>query len=219
MKYSWIFFDLDGTLAQSGQGIMNSVKYALRKMGKPELPEETLRRFIGPPLSDSFVRFCGCTPEEAKRGISLYREYYSAGGLFEGELYPGVEDMLRTLKEAGFRLAIATSKPEIFSVQVVEHFHLTPYFEAVCGATVDETREKKSAVISYALWTLGITQEQKASVLMVGDREHDILGAKENGLDCMGVLYGYGSREELSEAGADYIVETASEAAEKICML
>lgn len=219
MKYSWIFFDLDGTLTQSGPGIMNSVKYALRKMGKTELPEETLRRFIGPPLSDSFVRFCGCTPEEAKQGIVFYREYYTSGGMFENELYSGVEDMLRALKDAGLRLAIATSKPEFLSVQIVAHFHLDQYFEAVCGATADEKRVKKSDVIAYTLETLGITQEQKASVLMVGDREHDILGAKENGLDSMGVLYGYGSREELCEAGADHIVGTASEAAEKILAL
>lgn len=219
MKYSWIFFDLDGTLTESGSGIMNSVKYALRKMGKPELPEETLRRFVGPPLSDSFVRFCGCTPEEAKQGIVFYREHYTSGGMFENELYAGVEEMLRTLKDAGLRLAIATSKPELFSVQIAEHFHLAAYFEAICGATTDETRVKKSDVIAYTLKKLRITPEQKASVLMVGDREHDILGAKENGLDSMGVLYGYGSREELRKAGADYIAETASEAAEKILAL
>lgn len=219
MKYSWIFFDLDGTLTQSGSGIMNSVRYALRKMGKPEPPEKVLRRFIGPPLSDSFVRFCGCTAQEVQQGIVFYREYYTSGGMFENELYPEVGDMLRTLKEAGLRLAIATSKPEVLSLQIVEHFHLNQYFEAVCGATMDDTRVKKSDVIAYALETLGIAQEQKPSVLMVGDREHDILGAKENGLDSMGVLYGYGSEEELCKAGADYIVETASGAAEKILTL
>lgn len=219
MKYNWIFFDLDGTLTQSGPGIINSVKHALRKMGKPELPEETLRHFIGPPLSDSFVKFCGCTQEEAKQGIVFYREYYTSGGMFENELYSGVEEMLRKLKNAGLRLAIATSKPEFMSVQIAEHFHLNQYFEAICGATVDEKRVKKSDVIAYALEMLGISQEQKDAVLMVGDREHDIFGAKENGLDSMGVLYGYGSREELCEAGADYIVGTAHEAAEKILTL
>lgn len=219
MKYSWIFFDLDGTLTESGPGIMNSVKYALRKMGKTELPSEKLRRFIGPPLSDSFEKFCGCTAEETKQGIAFYREYYTSGGMFENELYPGVEEMLRTLKNAGFRLAIATSKPELLSIQIVKHFHLDSYFEAVCGATMDEKRVKKSEVIAYALETLGISEAEKKSVLMVGDREHDILGAKENGLDSMGVLYGYGSESELCKAGADYIAETAFLAAEKILIV
>lgn len=101
MKYNWIFFDLDGTLTQSGSGIINSVKHALRKMGKPELPEETLRRFIGPPLSDSFVKFCGCTQKEAKQGIVFYREYYTSGGMFENELYSGVEERLQQTEECG----------------------------------------------------------------------------------------------------------------------
>lgn len=211
MNYQYILFDLDGTITESGPGIMNSVAHALKKLGAKEQPESILRKFVGPPLAQSFMKFCGIPKEQTDYAISLYREYYKRQGMFENRIYPGVEEMLDLLKKNGKKLAIATSKPEVFSVQILEHFHMADYFELICGATLDEKRVKKEEVIQYTLESLKIQPGDKKKVLMVGDREHDILGAKRNGLDSLGVLYGYGSRPELAGAGADYIVETAME--------
>lgn len=219
MKYTHILFDLDGTLTESGPGIMNSVSYALQKLGKPAQPPEVLRKFIGPPLVHSFMNFCGFGEEEANNAIHTYREYYQKKGMFENSIYSGVEKMLKQLREAGLHLAVATSKPELLSVQILEHFGLASYFEVICGATMDEKRVKKGEIITYALESLGLSEEEKSGVLMVGDREHDVFGAKENQLKCLGVLFGYGSREELEQAGADYIAETAQDVAEQILNL
>lgn len=216
MNYNYIFFDLDGTITESGPGIMNSVAYALDKLGAKAQPQSVLKKFVGPPLAQSFMNFCGIPREQTDYAISLYREYYRKNGMFENSVYPGVEKMLADLKAGGKKLAVATSKPENFSVQILEHFHLIDYFEIVCGATMDEKRVNKEEVIAYTLESLRINDERKKTVLMVGDREHDIIGAKKNGLDSMGVLYGYGSRGELEAAGADYIAETASEIADRI---
>lgn len=213
MRYSYILFDLDGTVTKSGPGIVNSVRYALKKMGKPELSEETLEKFVGPPLAQSMMRYAGMTEQEAKEAILCYREYYTTKGIYENSVYPGVEEMLKRLKDAGLILALATSKPEVFAGQILDYFHLSPYFSFVCGASLDEKRVEKAEVIAYALQTMGVGEEQKKEVLMVGDRENDILGAKENGLDALGVLYGYGNRKELEEAGACAIAATAGEAA------
>lgn len=214
MNYQYILFDLDGTITESGPGIMNSVAYALKKLGAKEQPESVLRKFVGPPLAQSFMNFCGIPKEETDYAISLYREYYKRQGMFENKIYPGVEEMLGILKKNGKKLAVATSKPEVFSVQILKYFHMADYFELICGATLDEKRVKKEEVIQYTLESLKIRPEEKKKVLMVGDREHDILGARRNGLDSMGVLYGYGNRSELAGAGADYIVETAAEISE-----
>ncbi len=216
MQYSYLLFDLDGTLTQSGPGITNSVRYALRKMGARELPQETLEKFVGPPLADSFMRFAGMTQEQAKRAISCYREYYASKGIFENSVYPGVEAMLQALRDGGKVLALATSKPELFAGQILAHFHLTDYFSAVCGAAMDEKRVNKEEVIRYTLDALKITEAEKPYALMIGDREHDVLGAAQNGLDCLGVLYGYGSRGELEKAGARKIAATAREVAEMV---
>lgn len=216
MDYRYILFDLDGTLTQSGPGIMNSVRYALKKMGFPELPEETLRKFVGPPLADSMMRYSRMTREQAAQAIVCYREYYTAKGMFENTLYPGVEKMLRDLKEGGRVLALSTSKPELFAGQILEHFHISAYFTAVCGASMDEKRVEKAEIIACTLEALGIGGREKQDVLMVGDREHDVFGARQNRLDCLGVLYGYGSRAELAEAGARYIAQTAQDAARMI---
>lgn len=216
MKYTHILFDLDGTLTESGPGIMNSVSYALAKLGKSSQPPEILRKFVGPPLAHSFVHFCGFAKEEVPAAIETYREYYREKGMFENSVYPGIEEMLQSLKDAGLHLAVATSKPELLSLQILEHFDLKPYFEVICGATMDEKRVKKGEIIADAIKELGITETDKSHVLMVGDREHDIFGAKENGGASMGVLFGYGSREELETAGADDIAESAAEITEKI---
>ncbi len=204
-----IFFDLDGTITESGIGITKSVAYALRKHGIEEPNRQNLDRFIGPPLIDSFMRFYGFTADQARQAVEDYREYYAVTGIFENRVYDGVETMLQKLCAAGHTCVLATSKPEHYARQIVDHFGLTRYFSHICGATMDEKRTDKTAVIAYALEVTGA-----ADPIMVGDREHDILGGKAHGLETVGVLYGYGSREELQAAAADHIAATAEEAAE-----
>ena len=216
MKPRCIFFDLDGTLTDSGPGILASVAYALGKLGVEPPEPEKLRPFIGPPLLWSFAHFYGFDEEKSREAVRLYREYFTAGGMFENSVYPGVPEALERLRCAPFRLAIATSKPELFSRQIIGHFDLDGYFEAVCGATMDETRTEKAEVIRYALETLGAKAEES---LMVGDREHDVLGAHTVGVPCLGALWGYGSREELTKAGADALAETPEEMADWILSL
>lgn len=208
----YLLFDLDGTLTDPMVGITKSVQYALRHYGIEEPDLKKLCPFIGPPLKDSFMKYYGFPSEQAIEAISIYREYFSKTGLYENMEYPGIRDLLATLKAAGKHLYVATSKPELFSKQILEHFRLAEYFDFIGGANMDETRVKKGDVIRYVLEENQITELDK--VVMIGDREHDIIGAKENGLDSIGVLYGYGDREELSAAGADVIVETIRELGE-----
>jgi len=214
---SWVLFDLDGTLTDSSPGILNSVAYALEKMGVEPPPREELFSFIGPPLKGSFQRRFGFDEEQALRAIRYYREYFSAGGLFENAVYPGIPEALERLRGAGKKLCVVTSKPEEFSLRIVEHFGLLPLFEAVCGASMDASRTEKAQVLRYALDRLGIAPED---CLMVGDREHDVLGAKAvSGIPCLGVLWGYGSREELYSAGALALAETPEAMADWILKL
>lgn len=204
--YDIILFDLDGTLTDSGIGITNSVRYALEKKGIEVNDRRELFRFIGPPLVDSFQMFYGFSPEKALETTHIYREYYAEKGIFENEVYDGIEELLKKLRQAGKRLIVATSKPEPFAVRILDHFGLSRYFEYIAGSNMDETRSSKSEVMAYALEACGVTDLSKA--VMVGDREHDILGAKKTGTASLGVLYGYGSREELEKAGADHIAAT-----------
>jgi len=203
--YKYILFDLDGTLTDPGIGITNSVMYALNKFGIEVDDRASLYKFIGPPLLESFQKFYGFSKEESELGLKYYREYFKPKGLYENEVYEGIETLLLELKKSEKKLIVATSKPEEFAIEILRHFHLDDYFDYVAGASMDQKRAKKADVITYALECFGITD--KSSVVMIGDREHDILGAKENGLKSIGVLYGYGDYEELSGAGADYIVE------------
>ena len=207
--YQIVLFDLDGTLTDSGLGITNAVAYALEKFGIHEEDHSKLNVFVGPPLKDSFARYYGLSSEECEQGIAYYREYYQDRGLFENEVYPGIPELLKYLKETGRKVILATSKPEFFSSQILKHFHLDQYFDLIAGASMDEKRVEKVEVIHYALEKAGITDVTNA--VMVGDREYDILGARENGMDSIGVLYGYGSREELEAAGAGQIAETVEE--------
>lgn len=209
-NYQYYLFDLDGTLTDSGEGIMNSIRHALHKFGITEYEETTLRKFIGPPLAECFQKYFDLSPEEARKGIDYYREYYTDGGMFENEVYHGVKELLEGLNAKGKTLIVATSKPELFAEQILEHFDLRKYFDLVGGADMDETRVKKGEVISYTLKRLGADKSEDR-ILMIGDRKHDIIGAHENGIPCAGVLYGYGSREEFDEAGADVQVETVKE--------
>lgn len=203
-----ILFDLDGTLTDSGPGIMNSARYALEKLGvRPT--EEELHSFIGPPLHLSFQNTYGFSEEKSFEGVRLYREYYAEKGIFENELYPGVDRLLQKLKDSGKSLILATSKAEFYAKKVMDHFRLTGYFDFMAGSEMDGSRSDKAEVIAYALEGAGVAD--KASALMIGDRSHDIIGAKKNGLDSVGVLYGYGDRPELEEAGADAIAATVEE--------
>lgn len=205
-KYHYYLFDLDGTITDSEMGITNSVKHALKKYGIEETDQDKLRKFVGPPLADSFMKYYGFTKEQAQKGIAYYREYYTNGGMFENKVYDGIPELLQKLKDAGKVLIVATSKPELFAKQILEHFDLAKYFDCIAGASMDESRVNKDEVIAYALDLYGVS-EHKEEMVMIGDREHDIFGAKKNDLDSIGVLFGFGDLKELQAAGADYIVE------------
>ena len=209
--YDVILFDLDGTLTDPGEGITNSVAHALEKFRIPVPERRELYKFIGPPLYQSFMEFYGLDRQQALLAVDYYREYYRDRGIWENEVYTGIPALLEQLKGAGKRLALATSKPEEFAIQILEHFGLMPYFELVAGSTMDSSRVKKADVINYALSALEL--EPGPSVIMVGDREHDVLGAREAGLDCIGVLFGYGDAPELQRAGAAHIAATVEELA------
>lgn len=203
--YQTVLFDLDGTLTDPGEGITNSVVYALKKYGI-QIPDKTeLYKFIGPPLHESFQVFYGFSKEKALEAVNYYREYYSKTGIFENKVYDGIKDTLRILKDSGRILIVATSKPEKFAKQILEHFHLAECFSFIAGANMDGTRTKKDEVISYALNSCRITEYP--DVVMVGDREHDIQGAAKCRIDSIGVLYGYGTQQELKDAGANHLAE------------
>lgn len=205
--YNTILFDLDGTLTDPGIGITNSVAYALSKWNIEVTDRSELYKFIGPPLLDSFAGYYGFFEEDCQKALTYYREYFRSKGIYENEVYPGVVEMLETLKNSGKKIILATSKPEEFAIIILKHFDLYKYFDFVAGATMDESRNKKGDVIKYALESCGIDKTDLKDVIMVGDRKHDVHGATENDLDCIGVLFGYGDREELETAGAKYIAE------------
>ena len=209
MKYKYILFDLDGTITESGPGIMNSVEYALNKMNREVGERDTLKKFIGPPLTESMEKYYGMSKEEALLGVKYYREYYHDKGIYENRVYDGLEEVLKKINEAGKQAIVATSKPEKYAKIIIDHFHLTQYFACVAGMEMDGGRGTKAQVITYALEKNDITDKSK--VLMIGDREHDVIGAHENGLDCLSILYGFGSRKEFEEAGADYIRENVED--------
>ncbi|EHQ8831513.1 TPA: HAD family hydrolase [Enterococcus faecalis] len=204
--YQTILFDLDGTITDSGSGIMRSILYATEQLGWPAPSVETLRSFIGPPLYESFLHMAP-SAEAAQQAVGHYRAYYQRKGMFENHVYPGIPEVLTRLKEAGAKLYIATSKPEEFAKKIITHFDLDRYFTGVYGASMDGHRSKKADVIQYAL-TEAQLDPTKETIIMVGDRNHDILGAQQNGLDSIGVLYGFGEETELQEAGATFLVQS-----------
>lgn len=206
----YLLFDLDGTLTESGEGIIRSVQYALDKLGIKENNTEQLRRFIGPPLVDSFMRHYGFPKEKALEAVEIYRERYGRTGIFENALYPGVEEMLQNLKAHGFILSVASSKPEHYVRQILDHFKITGYFDEIVGATMDGKRLTKTHVIDEALRRLDLF-ERKDEVLMIGDTEHDIRGAREFGIDCVVVTYGYGDPEKVKAEQPFRIVDSAVE--------
>ena len=208
-KYKYIFFDLDGTLTDSAPGITNSVVYALDKFGIKENDINKLKRFVGPPLVDAFMEFYGFSEEDAKKAVEYYRERFKDIGIFENSVYDGIKELLSDLKNEGYTLVIATSKPEVFANRIAEHFDFAKYFDSIRGATFDGKLNTKVQIIEYAIATLNINNRQE--IVMIGDRHHDAEGAKATGVDFIGVLYGYGSREELANAGAKQMAETPAE--------
>lgn len=208
MKRDHILFDLDGTLTDPGEGITNSVAYALKKYGIEVSDRTALYKFIGPPLYESFEVYYGFTHTQAVQAVEYYREYYRDKGIFENLVYEGIPELLATLKDAGCRILLATSKPEAFARQILDHFHLTEYFDVTVGADMHGALIKKADIIGKALSLCGADASQ---CIMVGDREHDVLGAAEHGIPCIGVLFGYGDREEHEAAGAWRIAESPKE--------
>lgn len=207
--YKYILFDLDGTLTDPAIGITNSVMHALKKFDIEVADRAELYKFIGPPLIDSFENFYGFDHERAKLALDYYREYFSVTGLYENDLYADTPGMLKTLKERGYILSLATSKPDEFSIKILKHFGLFEYFDFIGASTMDEKRTKKCDVIEYVIESLEI--KDRSEVLMIGDRFYDIEGAAKCGIDSIGVTYGYGSYEELKNAGATYVVDCADE--------
>ncbi|MFJ8413923.1 HAD family hydrolase [Bacillus paramycoides] len=207
--YKTFLFDLDGTLTDPKEGIINSVLYALEKMGIEEVNISGLDSFIGPPIQQSFAERYNMSEIEIEQAVFYFREYLKTSGLLENKIYDGISTLLQELKDAGNRLYVATSKPTIFAKQVIEHFQLTSFFEEIVGSNLDGTRIKKEEIIAHILQTN--EELKKEEIVMIGDRKHDIIGANNNEIASIGVLYGYGSEKELSEARATYIVKDVEE--------
>lgn len=199
MRFKSVLFDLDGTLTDPAEGITNSVAHALRRMGMPVPPREALYPYIGPPLKYGFETFSGVSPDKSDEAVEFYREHFAVRGLFENEIYRGVPEMLRGLCAAGTGVYLATSKPTVFALRILEHFGIAEYFSGVVGSELDGRRTDKGEVIACVLDTYAL---DPASSAMVGDRSYDMAGASKFGLYPVGVLYGYGSEEELCLAGA-----------------
>lgn len=198
-----VFFDLDGTLTDSGPGIMNSAAYAFERMGYPVPPSAILRTFVGPPLHESFLQN-GIPAEMAEKAVAVFRERYMPIGKYENTPYEGIRTFLESLKSLGFHLMIATSKPEEIAIEVLEHFDLAKYFDKICGGSMDLSRTSKEAVIAYLLEENG----RDAQMVMVGDTKFDIIGAKRHGIPAIGVSWGYGDVGEMEQAGAAAIAKT-----------
>lgn len=216
MSFHTVLFDLDGTLTDPGLGITNSVIYALDHYGIQIPDHDTLCSFIGPPLNRSFMQYFNMDHKQALEAVEIYREYFSTKGMLENHVYEGIEDLLSQLRSMGKRLLVATSKPEVFSVKILDHFGLSRYFEIISGALLHPPKDYgKADVIRDALHRAGITDLN--GVVMVGDRKHDVIGAHEIGIPAIGVLYGYGDRNEHESCGADHIVESVSDLKNLLC--
>lgn len=199
-----ILFDLDGTLTDPFIGITKSVSYALKSQGIEPPPLESLKPFIGPPLDDSFQKYYRMNDKDCFNAIEKFREYFNEKGKFENKVYKDIEEVLKQLKDSGYTLYVCTSKPLVFAIDILKHFHLDIYFKKIYGSELDGTRKDKADVIAYCLKCEHI---EASECIMVGDRMHDVIGAHKNHIPCIGVLYGYGSMEEFQQYHCDYIVE------------
>ena len=204
-----LFLDLDGTLTDPSEGITRAVMYALKRFGIHEEDPAKLYPFIGPPLYDSFMQYYGFDLPAAYKAIEYFQEYYSQQGMYENAPYPGIRELLYAWQREGRKLVLATSKPEVFAVRILERFGMADAFTLMAGGDVAETRVEKKMVIDHAMNRLGL--EDARGCLMIGDRKFDVLGATEHGMPTLGVLYGFGSREELSQAGASWLAEDIGE--------
>ena len=206
MERKTILFDLDGTLTDSGEGIINCALLALERLGLPLPDRDTMRVFVGPPLHETFIKF-GVPPEQADEAVKIYRSRYIPTGMFENTPYPNVEELLKALKSNGRKLLIATSKPEWMAVDILKHFRLDQYFDCICGASMDTSRSSKEDVIAYLLEQNGTAE----NMIMVGDTHYDVTGSKMHNIPCIGVSWGYGSVQEMIDAGAIAIANTMQE--------
>lgn len=213
-----LLFDLDGTLTDPKEGITKCVEYALNAYGIQVESLDDLMCFIGPPLVDSFQMFYGFDKQKAENAVEKYRERFKDIGIFENKIYAGVIELLDSCKKAGKTICLATSKPEVFAVRILDKYGMAEYFDEAVGSTLDGSINAKHEVIEEAFRRLNIhSEEDKARVLMIGDRKHDILGAKRMGIESVGVRFGYAEEGELEAAGADYIVDTVTDL-EKLCL-
>ncbi len=217
MKIKYVLFDLDGTLTDPAEGITASVNYALKKFGRDVDDMTLLYKYIGPPLVRSFIEFEGMTQEEACEGLKYYRENFIKEGIFQNEIYVGIEELLLKLKNSGYAIILATSKPEELAEQILEHFDIKRYFDFIAGNTLDEKRQTKREVIEHIL--NHYPEIERENAIMVGDRRYDVEGAAQCGIDTIGVLYGYGGAEELSTAGAKLLARSPEDVYTKILML
>jgi phosphoglycolate phosphatase len=204
--YATVLFDLDGTLTDPLDGIANALNYAMERLGRPPVDRATVELLIGPPYTEGYVTVLGMTPAEAEETIAVYREYYAVAGMLENEVYAGIPELLLALADAGISCGVATSKPEVFAEQILDHFGLADRFTVIAGASLDGGRSRKADVIAHAVSLLGAARPGRT--VMIGDRRHDVEGAAEHGIECIGVLWGYGSADELTEAGAVTLAKT-----------
>lgn len=206
--YHNVLFDLDGTLTDPKEGIINSILYSLEKLGIKENHTGELDSFIGPPLRSSYIERYRLTDKVADKAVTFYREYFSSRGIYENNVYPGIKELLESLSSKEFRLFLATSKPTVFSERILHHFNLEKYFSAIIGSNLDNTRTDKTEIIAYAVSNYNLKPEDS---VMVGDRMHDILGARNNFMKAIAVTYGYGSPEELQSSRPDYMADDCKE--------
>lgn len=207
-KYDAVFLDFDGTIADTGVGIFNSVRFAVAAMGFDPLPEDRLRTFIGPPVFDSFKRELGMTDEQSRKAVEKYRENYIRSGIYQLEIYDGIEALIKELKKTGIKVAIASSKPEKFVIKVIDYLKISSLIDFIAAPESDNAPEGKAVLVERAVTHFGI---EKSRAVMVGDRCFDIDGANGAGVDSIGVTFGYGSEEELRSSGATYLAHDAEE--------
>lgn len=208
-KYHNILFDMDGTLIDSQNGIIESIIYTLNILGINEENMDKLRSFVGPPLKAAFVDTYNMSESDADSAVKIFRKYYQENGIYNVELYAGIEEMLDTLKESGYHLFIATSKPTVFTKKIVSYLHIDQYFKGIAGSNLDNTRSRKNEVIQYLLDTYGM--ENKDEILMIGDKSQDIIGAHYCGISAVAVSYGYGTERELLQSEPLYIANSPEE--------
>jgi len=209
MNKKYILFDLDGTLTDPALGITNSIMHALKAFNIEVKNRQDLYVFIGPPLHQSFMDFCHFTSSEADRAVETYREYFSVKGLFENDPYPHIHEVLSYLKEKGYKIALATSKPEIYAKQILEKFEMAQYFDVIKGSRLNDKSENKTRIMKEAMDLFN--DDDLSKFIMIGDRKFDIEGANTLNIDSIGVTYGYGSKEELEAAKASYIIDDCLE--------